>query len=46
MDKECVPLSTAELEAQIVQVIKLAGESAAVPVGALTSENLNSWTGA
>jgi len=43
MDKDGIPLSTAELEAQIAQVIKLAGESTAIPVGALTSENRDIW---
>ena len=41
-----VPLSTAELEHQVSQVIKLAGESRATPVGALTSENRDTWTDA
>ena len=43
MDEDGIPLSTAELEAQISQVIKLAGESRAIPVGALTSENRDIW---
>lgn len=46
MDKDGVPLSTAELEAQIAQVIKMAGESKGVPVGALTSENRDIWADA
>lgn len=46
MDKDGVPLSTSELEAQIAQVIKMAGESKAIPVGALTSENRDIWADA
>jgi len=43
MDKDGIPLRIAGLEAQIAQAIKPAGESTAVPVGALTSENRNVW---
>ncbi|TDL23187.1 acyltransferase ChoActase/COT/CPT [Rickenella mellea] len=39
-------LSTKELEAQIRQVIELAGNSKAIPIGALTSENRDTWTDA
>ncbi|KAI0333740.1 acyltransferase ChoActase/COT/CPT [Cubamyces sp. BRFM 1775] len=39
-------LSAAELEAQIEKVIELAGQDAATPVGALTSENRDIWTDA
>ena len=46
MDKDGVPLSAAELETQIARVIKLAGESKGIPVGALTSENRDIWTDA
>ena len=37
-------LTAAELEAQIEKVIQLAGETAAAPIGALTSENRDTWT--
>ncbi|TCD70509.1 Carnitine O-acetyltransferase mitochondrial [Steccherinum ochraceum] len=36
-------LSAAELEVQIEKVIKLAGKTSAVPVGALTSDNRDTW---
>ncbi|KAF8502529.1 acyltransferase ChoActase/COT/CPT [Gautieria morchelliformis] len=39
-------LSTAELEAQVENVIQLAGEDKAPPVGVLTSENRDMWTDA
>ncbi|KAI0074058.1 acyltransferase ChoActase/COT/CPT [Panus rudis PR-1116 ss-1] len=39
-------LSAAELEAQIEKVIQLAGEEKAIPVGALTSENRDTWADA
>jgi len=43
MDKDGIPLSTAGLEAQIAQVIKLVGESTAIPVDTLASENRDIW---
>ncbi|KAJ7132997.1 acyltransferase ChoActase/COT/CPT [Mycena filopes] len=39
-------LSAAELETQIERVIEMAGEVAATPVGALTSDNRDHWTDA
>ncbi|KAK7690110.1 hypothetical protein QCA50_006758 [Cerrena zonata] len=39
-------LTAAELEAQIEKVIQLAGENKVTPVGALTSENRDTWTDA
>ncbi|CAL1713056.1 unnamed protein product [Somion occarium] len=39
-------LSAAELETQIENVIRLAGNTKAIPVGALTSENRDTWTDA
>ncbi|KZT23413.1 acyltransferase ChoActase/COT/CPT [Neolentinus lepideus HHB14362 ss-1] len=39
-------LGAAELEAQIDKVILLAGEDNAIPVGALTSENRDTWADA
>lgn len=43
-DKSGRELSAAELEAQIEKVIALAGNEKATPVGALTSENRDTWT--
>ncbi|KAA1479501.1 acyltransferase ChoActase/COT/CPT [Dentipellis sp. KUC8613] len=37
-------LSAADLEAQIEEVIQLAGTGDAIPIGALTSENRDIWT--
>ncbi|KAI0821984.1 acyltransferase ChoActase/COT/CPT [Trametes gibbosa] len=45
-DKAGRELSAAELEAQIEQVIELAGSEKATPVGALTSENRDVWADA
>ncbi|KAI0763633.1 acyltransferase ChoActase/COT/CPT [Trametes elegans] len=45
-DKSGRELSAAELEAQIEKVIALAGSEKAPPVGALTSENRDTWTDA
>ncbi|KAI0631989.1 acyltransferase ChoActase/COT/CPT [Trametes polyzona] len=45
-DKSGRELSAAELEAQIEKIISLAGSEAAIPVGALTSENRDIWTDA
>ncbi|KAI0643180.1 acyltransferase ChoActase/COT/CPT [Trametes meyenii] len=45
-DKSGRELSAAELEAQIEKVIALAGNEKAPPVGALTSENRDTWTDA
>lgn len=45
-DKSGRELSAAELEAQIEKVIAMAGQWKAVPVGALTSENRDTWTDA
>ncbi|KAJ6621836.1 acyltransferase ChoActase/COT/CPT [Mycena sp. CBHHK59/15] len=39
-------LSAAELETQIERVIELAGSTPATPVGALTSDNRDTWTDA
>ncbi|KAJ7021589.1 acyltransferase ChoActase/COT/CPT [Mycena alexandri] len=39
-------LSAAELETQIERVIEMAGDSAATPIGALTSDNRDHWTDA
>lgn len=39
-------LSTAELEAQVNKVIELAGKDKAIPVGALTGENRDTWADA
>ncbi|ETW81552.1 hypothetical protein HETIRDRAFT_156259 [Heterobasidion irregulare TC 32-1] len=39
-------LSAADLEAQISEVIRLAGTQEGVPIGALTSENRDIWTNA
>lgn len=39
-------LSAAELEVQIERVIRLAGNDSSVPVGALTSENRDTWADA
>ncbi|KAI0755122.1 acyltransferase ChoActase/COT/CPT [Daedaleopsis nitida] len=39
-------LSAAELEAQIEKVIPMAGSEKAIPVGALTSENRDTWADA
>ena len=36
-------LTAAELEVQIEKIIQLAGNEAAVPVGALTSDNRDAW---
>ena len=42
-DKSGREISAAELEAQIEKVITLAGNEKATPVGALTSENRDTW---
>ncbi|EEB89371.1 hypothetical protein MPER_12539, partial [Moniliophthora perniciosa FA553] len=39
-------LSAAELEVQIERIIKQAGQTPALPIGALTSDNRNLWTDA
>ncbi|KAJ7784367.1 acyltransferase ChoActase/COT/CPT [Mycena metata] len=39
-------LSAAELETQIERVIEMAGDTAATPIGALTSDNRDHWTDA
>ncbi|KAK7056966.1 Carnitine O-acetyltransferase mitochondrial [Paramarasmius palmivorus] len=39
-------LSAAELEVQIERIIKQAGETSALPIGALTSDNRDLWTDA
>ncbi|CDO71679.1 hypothetical protein BN946_scf184915.g23 [Trametes cinnabarina] len=39
-------LSAAELEEQIKKVIAMAGEKKAIPIGALSSENRDTWTDA
>lgn len=36
-------LTAAELEVQIEKIIQLAGNEAAAPVGALTSDNRDTW---
>ncbi|KAI8074427.1 acyltransferase ChoActase/COT/CPT [Gongronella butleri] len=39
-------LSTAELEAQFDQVVKLAGQDKGLPIGVLTADNRDNWTDA
>jgi len=46
VDAEGKELSGKELESQIQKIIELAGSEAATPIGALTSENRDSWTDA
>ncbi|KAH9936124.1 acyltransferase ChoActase/COT/CPT [Fomitopsis serialis] len=45
-DKSGRELTAAELEAQIEKVVALAGSEKAAPVGALTSENRDTWADA